>query len=92
MSLYYIIRVSKVSNDYKSHRFQYYNSVIHEWVLFLIIQNHSIVIMACRVIIFAFVTVLNIYLTEQAYFLKHDYIHSINKVATTWKVRQHFYI
>jgi len=39
-----------------------------------------------RVIILISVLFLYVYSSEQAYFLKQDYIDSINDVATTWKV------
>jgi len=29
---------------------------------------------------------INVYVTEQAYFLEEDYINKINEQATTWKV------
>lgn len=36
--------------------------------------------------IFLFVIILSIYLTEQAEFLQENYINDINNVATTWEV------
>lgn len=39
-----------------------------------------------KILILLSVIFLSVYLTEQAYFLKHDYIRQINNIATTWKV------
>lgn len=39
-----------------------------------------------RVIILVSVTLISVYVTEQAYFLEKNFIDNINKQAMTWKV------
>ncbi|VVC26946.1 Cysteine peptidase, cysteine active site,Peptidase C1A, papain C-terminal,Peptidase C1A [Cinara cedri] len=43
-----------------------------------------------RIILSFFVIILSIYLTEQTYFLKQEYIDNINHVASTWKAGMNF--
>lgn len=44
-----------------------------------------------RIIILFSVMLLSVYLTDQAYFLKHEYIDKINKAAKTWKVCYNYF-
>lgn len=43
-----------------------------------------------KVLFLLLVTLLSVYMTEQAYFLQEDFIEKINEKVTTWKVRYYY--